>query len=109
MLQARVMGNYVQQKAASVGLSMGDLCKTLDTSEQKVKAFLKGRAFLSFNQLSLLAEKLDVSVSDIMSGDPAQYDATVVHCMNDFDKREHREFILDLIDDYMDILDSVEQ
>ena len=72
-----------------------------------MKLFLKGRAYISFEQLSLLATKLKVEVSSLLSGDEDGYNKAVVHCMNNFDNPNNRETILDIIDEYMDILDSV--
>ena len=45
----------------------------------------------------------------LLSGDPQRYNATVVHCMNDFHNPENREMILDFIDDYVDVVDAVKQ
>lgn len=107
MQQARVMGNYAEQKAIHAGLHIQDICEALHCSDQKVKSFLKGRAFLSFDQLSTLASILHVSVGELMQGDPELYESTAVHCMNEFDDGKNREFVLDLIDDYMDVFDSL--
>ena len=105
MYKARMLGNYVMHLSENKGLSVSDLCRILNCDEHKVKALFKGRAFASFAQLSTLADALDTSVNDLLQGDPSVYNKTVVHCMNDFQNGDNREYILDLIDDYVDIVD----
>ena len=107
MKQARMIGNFVEKKAESAGLGISDLSTALNCTEQKTKSFLKGRAVLSFNQILSLSKLLGTSVNDILAGDEATYNSTVVHCMNDFENTDDREMILDIIDEYMDIRDSV--
>lgn len=108
MKKSRMLGNYVGNLAKNKGLSISDLCKTMDCTEEQVRSFLGGHILASFSQISALAKKLEVTVSDLLAGDEEQYNATVVHCMNQFQNADNREFILDIIDDYITIRDSVE-
>lgn len=107
MREARMLGNYVQQLAERKGLSISDLGEILNCNERQVWAFLKGRAYASFSQISELSQKLEVSVQNLLVGDELTYNATVVHCMNQFQDAEKRETILDIIDNYLDIFDAV--
>lgn len=107
MQEARMLGNYVKHLADNKGLSISDLSRVLGCSENRVYSFIKGRAFASFTQMSNLASLLDTTVDDLLSGDISTYNATVVHCMNDFRDVSKREEILDLIDNYIDIVDAV--
>lgn len=107
MQEARMLGNYVEHLANRKGLSISDLSRILDCSENQAYSFVKGRAFASFSQLSTLAEEFGVTIDELLSGDEQTYNATVVHCMNDFQDASKREDILDLIDDYVDIVDAV--
>ena len=107
MQKARMIGNYVEHLAQAQNLSVHDISSVLGCSDAQINEFFKGRFFLNYAQLNHLAEKLQVNVHDILAGYPEQYSATVVHCMNEFDDANNREQILDLIDDYLDILDRV--
>ena len=104
---ARVLGNYVEHLAKQNELSISDLSRILVCDEQQVYSFIKGRAYASFGQLSKLADALGTTVADMIAGDEATYNATVVHCMNEFQDPAKREVILDLIDSYVDIFDAV--
>lgn len=108
MQRTRMVGNYVEHLAKERGISNAALCETLACDQTSLLAFLKGRRLASFPQLSALAETLGVSAAELIEGDAGQYEKTVVHCMNQFSKADHREEILDLIDDYLDVLDAVE-
>ena len=107
MLQARIIGDYIQRRANEQGVSIARLSEVLGCPELQTKRFLKGRAIASFAQLSRLAELLQVSVSDIIDGDMAGYEREVVHCMNSFSNSANREKVLDIIDNYMDIKDAL--
>lgn len=107
MQQARMLGYRVQKIANSCNVSPLELSKVIKCSEIQMKSFFKGRTFISFEQLSLIAQKLNVDISALLTGDDEGYNSSVVHCMNDFDDPNNRETILDIIDEYMDVLDSV--
>lgn len=108
MQSARMLGNYVHQLAESKNINTEQMCKILGFTEQQLFAFFKGRTFVSFPQLTKLANEFNVSVDSLLSGDEKTYNATVVRCMNDFSDPKNREFILDIIDDYIDVKDAVE-
>ena len=81
-----------------------ELCRVFSRAKG---AFLKGRSYASFSQISSLAKMLGASVSELLAGDMQHYDKTVVDCMNEFQDTKNREMILDLIDNYIDIVDAV--
>lgn len=107
MKKARMLGNYVSHLANDKQLSVSDLGKILDCEENHVELFLKGRMFFSFNQVANLSKALNVSVGDLLAGNEELYSNTVVHCMHKFSDPNNREMILDLIDDYVDVLNAV--
>ena len=108
MQGARMLGNYVHHLAMQKGLSIPALSQTLNCTEREVQLFLSGRAFASFQQLSDLSKILDTPIERLLAGDLPSYNASVVHCMNQFDDIQNRETILDIIDDFVDIVDATE-
>lgn len=108
MQKARMLGNCVEYLAKEKGIPNEVLCEVLQCNQTILLSFLKGRRIASFVQLSALAKTLGVSVAQLLKGDEKHYEESVVHCMNQFSDFKNREEILDLIDDYMDILDAVE-
>lgn len=109
MQNARMLGNFIQKLAEENHLSIMDLSYLLNCEEHQVKSLLKGRNFASFEQVSKLADQFNVSVQQLLEGDLEHYNRTVAHCMNQFQKAEHREEILDILDDYLDIVDAVSE
>lgn len=107
MKEARMLGNHICQLAKSKGLSELELSQTLGCEEYQVNSLIKGRAFATFSQIQKLSEKLDTSIESLLKGDEESYNSTVVHCMNKFKNNENREIILDIIDDYIDIVDAL--
>lgn len=107
MQGARMLGNYVGHLANCRNMSLSDLGNILGCSEKDVYSFLKGRTYASFCQISALADSFGVTVEQLLSGDETFYNTDVVHCMNDFQDTSKRELILDLIDDYIDVVDAV--
>ena len=107
MQNARMLGNYVEYLAEQKGLSASDLSKALGCDQTKVTSFLQGRSYASFSQISSLAKMLGASISELLAGDMQHYDKTVVDCMNEFQDTKNREMILDLIDNYIDVVDAV--
>ncbi len=108
MKKARMLGNYVESLIEQKKLSISELIGQLGCEKNHFNSFLKGRMFLSYPQLIKLSECLGVSMNELLEGDENYYNKTVVHCMNGFDNPDNREMILDIIDDYMDIVDAVD-
>ncbi len=107
MKKARMLGNYVEHIAKEKQLSVSEMSEILDCEERQVKSFYKGRTLLSFAQITNLAKRFSISVENLLAGNEELYNATVVHCMNDFSDSDNREMILDIIDNYVDIIDAV--
>lgn len=104
----RILGNMVQKLADENKISSVELGKVIGCSNREIEQFFKGRLFLTFDQMSIVAKRLGVSLDTWMDGDPDHYCATVVDCMGEFSCEENREEILDIIDDYLDLRDAVE-
>jgi len=105
--KARMLGSRIRQLAEQNEIPVSELSTLLGCSEGQVKSLFAGRSFASFQQITALANRFNVSISDILAGDVEQYNQTVAHCMNQFENTENREYILDIIDDYMDVLDAI--
>ena len=108
MKKARMLGNYAEYLAKQRGISVSHLSQLLSCTETQVRAFFKGQAFPSYNQLSTLAKALGTTPKRLMAGDEQVYNETVVHCHGTFSNSDNREKILDTIDDYMDIHNAVQ-
>ena len=104
MKTARMIGNYAEHRAAVLGISKEAINDVLQFSDQETSAFFKGRLLLTFDQIERLAKAWKISIH----GDEKEYSKSVVHCMNAFDNNANREKILYIIDDYLDVWDSLQ-
>lgn len=107
MQKARMLGNYLRQLAAEQGVTVAELGTLLGCSERQVNALFAGRGLPTFEQISALAGRFNVSVEKLLAGDIESYNRTIAHCMNQFQDVGKREEVLDIIDDYMDIVDAL--
>ena len=92
MAQFYKIGQYVERNLKEKGLSIQDLSNILNCSELDVKRFLKGRVIPTYSQLFNIANFLDISIMELLKGDYIS---------------PEKEKIINLINNYMDILDSI--
>lgn len=92
MVQFYKIGQYVEGSLKEKCLSIQDLSNVLNCSELDVKRFLKGRVIPTYSQLFNIANFLEVPIMELLKGDRIS---------------PEKEKIIDLINNYMDILDSI--
>lgn len=109
MKQTRMVGNYIEKLAKEKDVSVNDLSLFLGCDEHDILSLFKGRKLLTFNQFKDLSRLFGVSEEEILNGDVEHYNKTFVNCVNEFDDMNNREKILDILYDYIDLVDSVEK
>ena len=67
MTRNRNLGQNVCNLMKQNNISVKQLSDLLECSENQFYAFLKGRKFLSFSQLSKISKILNVSVQDLLN------------------------------------------
>ena len=108
MKQARMLGSYVEELAKRNNVTAAYLGAVLNCSELHIRRFFKGRAFLTFTKLGIMADMFNVPLSYLLAGDYDSYKANFIDCNQEFDNDDNREMIFDIIDDYMDLYEAVE-
>lgn len=109
MRELRFLGNKIRELAEKRNISAENIAKLLDRPVTQIRMGLSGRAMFSYSQLEMIADYLQVSISVLLSKDQIDYSLNSVDCMNNFTNDKNREDILDLIYDYLDIRDSVNE
>lgn len=107
MRDIRIVGDRIKNSADSKGVSIKSISDGLGISENMVELGLAGRIMFSYHQLQKLADILDVPITDLINTSKSDYSMYAIDCMNDFSKQENREDILDMIYDYLDVVDSL--
>ena len=106
MRNMRVIGATIRKELEAKCVSQEQLAKEIEIDVNDLEMAIYGRKMLSFAQLFRISECLGVNIDALVEGDNSYYSNTVVDCMNGFEDEENRENILDLIYDYMDLLDA---
>lgn len=106
MKDLRMMGNIVKKISEEKNIKIEDLANEIECSLENMYSFLNGRMFLAFDQIESISKILDVNIDKILNGDIDYYEETVVHCMGDFENSDNREEILDIIDNYMNLISN---
>ena len=83
------------------------MAELLDFSISDVKRLFKGTILLSFPQMKVISSALGTSIDKLINGSDEIYRQSVVHCMNNFDNEDNREEILDIIETYILISNSI--
>lgn len=109
MKELRLLGCTLRKLSSDNGINEEKMQEILGCSSDQISAIYDGRVFPSFDDLRKLASLYNVTVEEMLRGDEAYYDAKVVHCMGTFSDTANREIILDIIDDYLTLLDAVEE
>lgn len=106
MEELRDLGNRIKYIADEKGISVNEISNKTGQPLEQIYFGLTGRKMFSFPQLEEISDVLGVSV-DAFFDSESDKSLWYVDCMNEFTKKENRENILDIIYDYLDVLDSV--
>lgn len=105
--ETRMLGSYIEKLAAEQSVTVHDLSILLACTEQQIVALFKGRTFLSYEQLSMVAERLSTTTSNLLTGDLAYYNKHFVHCEGEYTNIANREKILDILEGYLNIRETI--
>lgn len=86
-------------------ISNSYICSLLNCSEPELNRFLEGRLFFSYKQIRVLAAALNLSVEELLNGGEEIYNKNYTRNYGSFRNNDNREQILDIIDNYIDIVE----
>lgn len=96
MEQSRAIGYNIKKLAEQNNFSPVKLGIQIKCSEQQIKSLYEGRLILSYKQLEILSNLFNVPISDLLDDTDYQMNSS-----------RGKEFIFDIIDEYMDIKESL--
>ena len=103
MQRTRMIGDFIRSLAKNNDISNEELSERLSCNVQQIEDLFAGRYILPFWKFKILSDLLKVPISQLLDGNLEDYNENYVHCINDFKDLNNREKILDIIDDYLDI------
>ena len=101
----RKLGFYTQYLAKENNVSDAEMCEIIGCNNNELHRFYCGRLFLHFDSIKAVAARLNISVKDLLEGGEELYNNNLTHNVGEFTNIENREKILDLIDDYVDLIE----
>ena len=107
MRRARILGNNIRRKAEEQGITEREIACLLCCEEERVQSLYNGRVYLSYMQLQSVAERLGVTVTELIKGGEAEYKADMDKSFGVFSDDSNRERVLDIIEYYLDIREAV--
>ena len=103
MKDLRLLGSTIRKFSQEKHIHIEDILKC---SADEAASILDGRVFPEYAALERLSDAFGITVSELLNGDKEYYNNNFVHCMGSFDELQNREEILDIIDDYLVLLDA---
>jgi len=107
MKDVRTIGNNIKYWSELRGFSEEKLSVLLCRPVEEIRMVLAGRRLVSFPMLETLANEFHISVDKLLETNGVASYSYAIDCMNGFTKESNRELVLDLIYDYLDVLDSI--
>ena len=107
MKEIRSLGNKINYLLKEKNIKIKELASVLHQPIEDVYMGLAGRKFFSYEQLELIADKLQVNVDELFKEAPRDDCIYSMDCMNDFSESDNQEKIMDIIYDFLDVYDSV--
>lgn len=107
MEDIRSLGNKIRQIAIEHNISEKNLADCLKLTISDMNMGLAGRKYFSYPQLEKIAECFDVPVEILFNSKNEEKYAYSIDFMNKFTNNKNLEDVLDIIYDYLDVLDSV--
>ena len=107
MVAMRKIGNGIRRLAEEQHVANSKICELLRITDAQLERVYFGRTVLQFEHLKTLAKLFNVQVHDLLHPDEEYYQKHIVHCMTDFDNPNNLEDILNLVDGYIDVVESV--
>lgn len=100
----RRLGYNIEKASLSKYASKAEFAQAINLSVADVTRVFEGRLLLSPVKLKELAKLIGTSVRDLLD---VTGEYNFVECMGNFKNKENEDKILDMIDNYIDLLEAI--
>lgn len=107
MDEMRMLGRNIQIDIAKQGISEEQLAESLGYTSREMKRIYEGKHMLLQNDIKAIAKALGEDVEDLMEKRGNEEYAAAFDCMGHFSSEENEDFILDLMDIYVEVKEKV--
>lgn len=102
--ELRRLGYNIEKASQRKYNTIEDFAKAVNLSLRDVHRLFEGRLVLSPFQLKAISEKVDISLKELLDVS-GKYN--LVECMGSFKDKRNEDKVLDLIDDYIDLMEAI--
>lgn len=99
---SRIVGKNIELAVKKKYDNVEDFRKDIDFTQRDLDRLFTGRVLVHFKKFKQIAELVEVPVIELLD---TNKDYTFVHAYGEFSNRENEHKILDLIDDYIDLVE----
>lgn len=103
MNYSRVIGFNIQLELKAKSINLVEFGKIIDFSESDIYRLIEGRLFLPPSQLKKIAKVLDISMDRLLVKRTLEEYNLLNPFFSEFEDDTNLEFILDIIDTYVDL------
>lgn len=108
MNNSRILGNNILLKLKEKNLGIDSFSREIGLSKVETRKLIEGRMFLPPFQIKKIANVLGVSLETLTNcRDSSAYD-NLIHNFGAFNNVENRELVLDFIDMYADLEETLQ-
>lgn len=107
MNNSRIIGNNVQLELNDNSMKLCEFGEKIGFSLMNVKKLIEGRLFIPPFQLAKIAEVLDVDKKCLIEDRGMEQYSSLIHNFRDFKNESNQELVLDLIDMYADLAETL--
>lgn len=102
--ELRRLGYNIEKASQKKYNTIEDFASAIDLSLKDTHRLFEGRIVLSPFQLKAISEKVDVPLKELLDVS-GRY--TLVECMGSFKDKQNEDKVLDLIDNYIDLVEAI--
>ena len=108
MRALRILGHTIESEILKQSIDEEVLSTKVGLTLNQLKKLYCGRLLLSFEQLKTLADVIGIPLNNLLSLDDTQYEIAMAQkSLGEPLSTDNREYILDLIDCYLDLREAV--
>lgn len=107
MNNSRIIANNIKLELEAHSMELSDFSNKIGFSLIDAKKLIEGRLFIPPFQLVKIADVLGITKSQLINNRGMEEYSSLIHNFRDFKNESNRELVLDLIDMYADLAETL--
>lgn len=107
MNNARIIANNIKLELEAQSMELSEFVNKIGFSLTDAKKLLEGRLFVPPFQLAKIADTLGITKSQLIEDRGMEQYSSLIHNFRDFKHESNQELVLDLIDMYADLAETL--